>query len=474
MSVIGALPRPSTRTTVLWLVAVPTAGAVTLLPVASYLVRIVTAIAAAAVMLHAARRHQDGLGRARRFFASALLVGAAAGLAAATHILVTGHPAASGWLADWVHLGYAPLAVLGVLCVPRTAGPHGSSLRELADGAVAAGSLWYITRLLIESQGLSENLEGAGKVTALAYPLIPAFVAAMFLSAIPRVVPASRPFLSRMALGIAVLAVAKAALSIASWQQAYAATWWIAALNEVGLLLILGAALLGPMPALARHDRETQADVDATRGVIVYGAPFAPLVVAIAAAFHELVAGRGIPASQMAPLLLVGIAVVIRHIASARETSRLVSRLAARERAARQQARTDPLTGLHNRTAFVDHLDEVLCDATAHPVAVALLDLNDFKDINDTHGHDTGDEVLRQTADRLQHAVPHGGVARLGGDEFAAFVSSSPDGGQSLAAEIVDAFTEPIRVGRRFFQVRPSVGVVIDERPAGAAKRGDG
>ncbi|MGH8894763.1 MAG: diguanylate cyclase domain-containing protein, partial [Actinomycetes bacterium] len=453
MSVIGALPRPRTSITVLWLVAVPMAGVVTWFPAGSYLVRIATAVAAAVIMLRAARRHRDGLGRARRFFASALLVGAASGVASAAYILVVGRPAASGWVADWIHLCYAPLAVLGVLCIPRAAGPRGGLLRELADGAVAAGSLWYLTRvLLIDSQGLAENLDGVGKAITLAYPLLPAFIAAMFLSAIPRAVPGSRPFLNRTALGIAVVGVANAALSAASWQQSYHPTWWIAALNQVGLLLLLHAALVGPMPAQAGPDREAKADLDATRGVLVIGAPFAPLVVAMAAASHQLLAGRGITPSQTVPLLLVGAAVVVRHVASARETSRLVARIAARERAARSLARTDPLTGLENRSAFVDHLDQVLADRAAHPVAVALLDLNDFKDINDTHGHDTGDEVLRHTADRLRHAVPHGGVARLGGDEFAAFVSSSPDGGQSLAAEIVDAFTEPIRVGRRFFQ----------------------
>jgi diguanylate cyclase (GGDEF)-like protein len=104
---------------------------------------------------------------------------------------------------------------------------------------------------------------------------------------------------------------------------------------------------------------------------------------------------------------------------------------------------------------------------------VALLDLNDFKDINDTHGHDTGDEVLRHTADRLRHAVAVGSVARLGGDEFAAFVTRADTEGSALADEIVDAFSDPMRIGKRFFQVRASIGIVLDERPPGASQRGD-
>ena len=77
---------------------------------------------------------------------------------------------------------------------------------------------------------------------------------------------------------------------------------------------------------------------------------------------------------------------------------------------AQRLARTDPLTGLANRVAFVDQLDAALRDPASHPVAVALLDLNDFKDINDTHGHDTGDEVLRHTAG----AAPPGRPGRAG------------------------------------------------------------
>ncbi len=69
--------------------------------------------------------------------------------------------------------------------------------------------------------------------------------------------------------------------------------------------------------------------------------------------------------------------------------------------------------------------------------------------------------------------MPDGSIARLGGDEFAAFVTNSPDDGRSLAADIADAFTGSVRVGHRYFTVRPSVGVVVDERPAGTARAGD-
>ncbi len=459
----------------LWLLAVPVLAAVTLSPAASYLVRTATALVAAYVLIRGARRHRDGLGRARALFAASLLTGAVSGLAAAAYVVSVGQPPDTGWLSDWIYLAYAPCAVLGTLALPRTARTTGGRLRALADGAVAVGSLWYLSMvLLIDAHHLGDNLHGSARLISLAYPLVPAFIVAVMLSALPRVEVRARPFLVRGVIGIALLGISDAAFSVVNWSSTYDPTSWIAVVNELGLLLILAAALLGSrLVADAGERDESGADVDATSGLLVVGAPYAPLVLGLLAVLDQFAHGRGIPPSQVPPLLLIGVAILVRHVASTRETGRLVSGIMARERSARIQAMTDPLTGLDNRSAFLGALDRALQDPRNHPVAVALLDLNDFKDINDTHGHDTGDEVLRHTADRLRHAVADGVVARLGGDEFAAFVPRADADGSALADEIVDAFGDPMRIGKRFFQIRASIGIVLDERAAGTSKRGD-
>ncbi|HET9944191.1 MAG TPA: EAL domain-containing protein, partial [Actinomycetes bacterium] len=427
------------------------------------------------VLVRAARRHDDDLGRARRFFAGSLAVGALSGLLAALYLVTNGHAAPDVWWTDWLYLGYAPCAVLGTLALPRATRGPGSRLRALADGSVAVGSLWYLALVLLaQRQGTNDGLTGAERALTLAYPLVPAFVVAVMLSALPRVERRARPFLVRAAVGIALLGVSDAAFSVVHLSGGYDPASWIAAVNELGLLAILSAAMVGARPAGTMDEAdEAAADVDATNGVLVVVAPYAPLVLALSALVVGLLHGRGIPPGQLWPLLLVGAAILVRHVASTRETGRLVSRIVARERAAQRQAMTDPLTGLHNRAAFLRDVDGALRDPRNHPVAVALLDLNDFKDINDTHGHDTGDEVLRHTAQRLRAAVPDGGVARLGGDEFAAYVPRAEDGGSAFADEVARAFRDPMQVGSRRFQVRPSVGVVIDERPAGSSHSGD-
>ena len=449
--------------------------AVTATPSASYAVRTATALTAAVVLVVAARRHSDGLGRARLLFAAALGVGAVSGAASAVYLAATGEPAATGWVGDWIYLLYAPFAALGTLALPRSAGAAGGWLRAMADGAVAVGSLWYLSKVLLTDSGqVLRPLDGAERLLTVAYPLVPAFVVALMLSALPYVERRARSFIGQAAAGIALLGISDAAFSVANWSGSYEPTSWIAASNQLGLMFLLGAALTGAGPARGGdRDAEEDMDVRALSGLLVVVAPYGPLALAVAVAVNEFVHGRGIPHSQLAPILVIGASIVVRHLVSTRESTRLLGRLAARERVARAEARTDALTGLANRTAFVDSLEAALCDPGNHPVAVALLDLNDFKDINDTQGHDTGDLVLRVAAERLRHVVPRGGVARLGGDEFAAFVPNARDSGRGLGRQIAEAFQEPVRLGHRSFLCRASVGVVLDERPPGASRPGD-
>nr|WP_234436814.1 GGDEF domain-containing protein [Streptomyces sp. NBRC 110468] len=96
-------------------------------------------------------------------------------------------------------------------------------------------------------------------------------------------------------------------------------------------------------------------------------------------------------------------------------------------------ARRDPLTGLHTRTGWTDRADHLI---RRHPnAAVLLVDLDHFKNLNDTHGHAAGDAALVATADRLRTWCGHTGTAgRLGGDEFVAVV-------RDLAAVDLDALT---------------------------------
>ncbi len=136
------------------------------------------------------------------------------------------------------------------------------------------------------------------------------------------------------------------------------------------------------------------------------------------------------------------------------------------ERRAQHQARHDSLTLLPNRSGFSERLDDALRgdERTAATLAVLYLDLDGFKPINDRHGHDAGDELLRVVAQRMSRSVRKQDlVCRLGGDEFACIVSA-PLGREQLshiASKLFEAVAAPLQVGGVQLSVRPSIGIAV-------------
>ncbi len=141
----------------------------------------------------------------------------------------------------------------------------------------------------------------------------------------------------------------------------------------------------------------------------------------------------------------------------------MVKRWAAVE----HQGQHDPLTNLPNRPLFFSRLEMAIESARLRDArfVVMFLDLDRFKAVNDTLGHEAGDELLRQVADRLNDASLRVGanltVARLGGDEFAILVPAVKDARHSHAIGrlFLDQFLEPYDVGLRDIYVTPSIGI---------------
>ena len=141
------------------------------------------------------------------------------------------------------------------------------------------------------------------------------------------------------------------------------------------------------------------------------------------------------------------------------------------EEALEHQARHDPLTGLCNRTHLERQLALALTPdgtAPAAPAAVLYVDLDGFKAVNDRYGHLTGDEILRQAAERLRGAVrQHDTVARMGGDEFVILCTDTDEEGlRQLAARLREALHAPYLVGSRSLAVGASVGTHLLAGPA--------
>ena len=132
----------------------------------------------------------------------------------------------------------------------------------------------------------------------------------------------------------------------------------------------------------------------------------------------------------------------------------------------RRQALEDPLTRLPNRLLWRDRLDHALAAAGRHGslVAVLLYDLDRFKDVNDTLGHDVGDRVLRHVAAQLEQSIrPGDTVGRIGGDEFAIVLPhlATIDEAQGIAQRGLTAIEEPVEVDNVVLKLKASVGLAL-------------
>ena len=131
----------------------------------------------------------------------------------------------------------------------------------------------------------------------------------------------------------------------------------------------------------------------------------------------------------------------------------------------RHQAYHDPLTGLANRLAFVEEVDLRLAEPLGGaPCTVVFLDLDDFKIVNDTLGHASGDRLLVAVAERVRHQLRDGDLlARLGGDEFAILPEVDTDMGEAmaLASRVVAGLELPFPIGATDVVVGASAGIAV-------------
>ncbi len=126
----------------------------------------------------------------------------------------------------------------------------------------------------------------------------------------------------------------------------------------------------------------------------------------------------------------------------------------------------DSLTGLPNRTLFFDRMNLLLAMAKRNSYVLALLflDLDGFKQVNDTFGHDAGDDLLRQVADRLSNAMRKSDtVARMGGDEFIGLCGriETADDAAVVAKKLIERLRQPYTVGENTCTIGVSIGISI-------------
>ena len=148
--------------------------------------------------------------------------------------------------------------------------------------------------------------------------------------------------------------------------------------------------------------------------------------------------------------------------------------ITSRKRAETQlahQALHDPLTGMANRTLFLDRLGLAVARLPRRPtsLAVLFLDLDGFKEVNDTYGHSAGDRAIVIIADRIRSVLrPGDTAARLGGDEFTILCEdiAAPEDAIAIAERVLSAVAEPVELPESPVNLSTSVGIAISGESA--------
>lgn len=329
-------------------------------------------------------------------------------------------------------------------------------LRCMLDGSVALAALvsisWSIT---LSATAKARDSSELSLATAIAYPVSDVLILSLAIFAL------SRPTVRRRTLTLITAALFSMTLADSGFALFTASdTYQTGGFVDLGWLwafLLLSLAALTDQKPLSADPTSR-----AARAASVSMLPFLPMILAAAVIGARRWAGIPVGRVEMVMFGVALVVVVIRQYLTMRDNRRLLDMVQAREDQLTQQAFHDQLTGLANRSLFVDRLAHALDlhRRDLRPLALLYIDLDDFKAVNDTLGHRAGDELLMRVGERLRGALRTGDtLARFGGDEFAVLIE---DGGEPtlIGSRIVDSLREPFLIGTTPILIGASVGVI--------------
>jgi diguanylate cyclase len=364
-------------------------------------------------------------------------------------------------LADAGFLLFPPAAMLGLWWYPSGAGGRART-RLLLDAFTVAASLLLISWVTV--LGVVYHAGGDNRfafAVSLAYPLGDLALLTVAVLVLTRGVGHRQLPLQLMSAGMAAMAVSDSAFTYLTATGAYRS----GGLTDLGwpaAFLLLAVAALAERPD--DHGSEhLRAPAAPSRAAVFM--PYGALLLAAGIAAAQLLTGNRVDRVEQGNLALLIVLVFVRQLVTLAENNQLIRAVALREEQLRHQAFHDPLTGLANRALFANRLEHAveLHRRDARPLSVLLLDLDDFKDINDTLGHPAGDELLVRVAERLRGCLRSADtVARLGGDEFAVLLEAGSEPPEQVAARVVAAFSQPFPLAAGEAVVTSSIGLAVD------------
>ncbi|MBG0828971.1 GGDEF domain-containing protein [Planomonospora sp. ID67723] len=363
---------------------------------------------------------------------------------------------------------YALSLVALTMLSTRAEGSCGAGLLDAGIIAVCvAMPLWtFLIKPLVDGSGQT----GTALAFAIAIPVIDLFAAGILV----RLAFDNRrtPWLGLLGAAYASLFAGDGAYLLDQVTGRPSGT--VATIGWLGFSVLSGAAVLHPGVAT----RRLRTSVVSGRGRVIMFLALAllsPLVSGLGHAFMDSY-GRthffdGLMNTALTVLLAVLLVLRLNTVARLAEnhSAELVTALNRQEalqRSLSHRALHDPLTGLANRTLLNQSLQHAIITSSAlpgiRPPALLLLDLDGFKDINDTFGHPIGDELLVHVARRLGAVVAQGQtLARLGGDEFALLLpTATPADALAVARRVLTAVRAPYRLDARELHLTTSIGIL--------------
>ncbi len=357
-------------------------------------------------------------------------------------------------LADVGWLGFYPAAFAAILKLTRRLRVDRSSTLTLLDGAVAglgaAAVCAAVALPQVAASAAGPDTSWPVTLTDVAYPtgdllLLATLVATLVVARFR--VPAAAWALFAVVVALVccdstyLAGIASGSFAWDSWQRA------------VWLLAAVAIAMWSGAPFESRPTREAPSWlINCVPGLAILSS-LVILLVRAHGRLEPIVAG----------LAAVTIAVAVGRLMLSFNEARALAH-------SQWLAQTDELTGLVNRRGFHQIAQRALADASG-PLAVLLVDLDGFKDINDGLGHPTGDDLLRALGRRLQNGVSAAAaalvVARIGGDEFAILANDDDRRADLIAEELLAAIRQPFYLQSLELRVDASIGIAAADLGGG-------
>ena len=378
------------------------------------------------------------------------------------NVILSGGVVRSSTVGDICAAIAIPLAIGAVLTFPDALGTVGSRLRGVLDALLILTGMFFISWALV-LRPVQQHTSGAVAVEmlSLGYPLSGMVVASLVIILATRASSKRRASLGLVSAGLLWITGADCAFSYLTALHRYG----IGNTTDIGwvlgyFLIALGAlwAYDHPMGEAAKTGRPT------LRALVGPNLPLLGVIVVAAwqvSGHHSM--DRLSQISFIAVILTMSARQLLVLVDYFTLSHQLEVKVEERTLELKHQAYHDGLTGLANRALFNRYLGDAIEErgGTCTGLVVFLIDLHNFKHVNDLHGHQVGDELLRLVARRLESVLGGAGsVARVGGDEFGVLLLGQRAQNKHVARLVGAALGQPFAIGQTSLAIATAMGVV--------------